>query len=300
MTPDIATDRRANLIGSLWMVVAMAGFAVEDALLKLASGTLPIGQIMVLFGGGGAFVFACLASVKGEPLFVPEVVSPPMLIRAVFEVTGRLFYTLAIVLTPLSSATVILQATPIVVVAGATVVFGEKVGWRRWLAIFIGLIGVFVIIQPGAQSFSVLSLLALVGMIGFAGRDLASRAAPSALSTNLLGVYGFLAIVVAGAIYSFWQGTPYESPDVTSAIALAGAVLAGAFAYASLMRAMRTGEVSAVTPFRYFRLLFGVALGVLIFDESLSLSMIIGSCLIVGAGLTILWRGRQVANAANR
>ena len=130
MTANIQTDPRSNLIGSAWMIAAMAGFALEDALLKAASVALPIWQVLVLFGAGGAAVFACVAGLRGTPLLQPDVLSRPMKIRVLFEILGRLFYVLAIALTPLSSATVILQATPLVVVAGAALFF-----WRnRWLA----------------------------------------------------------------------------------------------------------------------------------------------------------------------
>ncbi|GGX53806.1 membrane protein [Tateyamaria omphalii] len=296
MTTDIATNQRANLLGSLWMVASMAAFAAEDAFVKAASVALPVGQILIIFGLGGVFVFTALALWKGDSLFVPEVVSPPMLVRVIFEITGRLFYVLAISLTALSSTTVILQATPLVVVAGAALLFGERVGWRRWAAILIGLVGVVVIIQPGTNSFSAMSILALVGMIGFAGRDLASRAAPASLSTNILGVYGFLSVLFAGLIVSVWQDKAFVQPNAGVSLALLGAILAGAVAYASLMKAMRTGEVSAVTPFRYTRLLFGVGLGVTVFGEQLSASMLVGTCLIVLSGLFILWRGKQAAD----
>ena len=293
MPTMIPIDRRANLMGSIWMIAAMAIFAVEDAFLKAASTVLPVGQILMIFGLGGAALFACLARLNSEPLFVPEILSLPMRIRVVFEIAGRLFYVLAIALTPLSAATVILQATPLVVVAGAALVFGEKVGWRRWFAIFVGLIGVVVIVQPGTDSFSALSILAVIGMIGFAGRDLASRAAPATLSTVILGLYGFLAIVAAGALFAVWQGVPFLGPDAETCFYLLGAILAGVVAYSCLMKAMRTGEVSAVTPFRYTRLLFGITLGVVLFNEQLSPTMILGSGLIVFSGLFILWRGKS-------
>ncbi|SFA89878.1 EamA-like transporter family protein [Poseidonocella pacifica] len=293
MITGIATDRRANLLGSLWMVAAMGAFSVEDALLKAAAATLPVAEILILFGAGGAFGFACIAVLTGDRLFSPDVVSRPMRIRVLFEVIGRLFYVLAISLIPLSAATVILQATPLVVVAGAALAFGEKVGWRRWAAIVIGLAGVVVIVQPGTDSFSVLSVLAIIGMIGFAGRDLASRAAPASLSTSILGFYGFLAIVVAGGVFALWQVVPFVVPGVSASLALIAAVLTGVAAYSCLMKAMRSGEVSVVTPFRYTRLLFGIALGVVLFGESLSMSMMIGSGLIVLAGLFILWRGER-------
>ncbi|AKH99884.1 EamA-like transporter family [Hoeflea sp. IMCC20628] len=297
MTHHIATDRKANLVGSVWMIAAMAIFAIEDSFIKAASEMLPVGQVLVIFGLGGVFVFASLALINKEPLFNPDVVSRPMCIRVVFEITGRLFYVLALSLIPLSAATVILQATPLVVVAGAALVFGEKVGWRRWTAIFVGLTGVVVIIQPGTDSFSMLSLLAIIGMIGFAGRDLASRAAPAALSTTILGLYGFLSIVVAGGVFAVWQAKPFLMPDGEISLYVLGAVLAGVTAYSCLMKAMRTGEVSAVTPFRYSRLLFGIALGIGWFGEQLSFAMIAGSGLIVVSGLFIVWRGRQVSAA---
>ncbi|MCX8227121.1 MAG: DMT family transporter [Sulfitobacter sp.] len=293
MTTESATDRKANLLGSIWMIAAMALFAIEDTFVKVASLTLPVGQILIIFGFGGAAVFACLLRLNNKPLFVRDVLSRPMRIRVVFEITGRLFYVLAIAFTPLSAATVILQATPLVVVAGAAIVFGEKVGWRRWSAIFIGLIGVVVVIQPGTDSFSVLSILAIIGMIGFAGRDLASRAAPATLSTSMLGLYGFLSIVVAGSAFSIWQGASFVYPDFGTTLHLLGAIMAGVAAYSCLMKAMRTGEVSAVTPFRYTRLLFGITLGVVLFGEKLSPEMVVGSGLIVLSGLFILWRRRS-------
>ena len=274
------------------MIVSMAFFAVEDAFIKAAAATLPVGQIVMIFGIGGAAVFAAFAVYNKDALFVRDILSRPMRIRVVFEISGRLFYFLAITLTPLSAATVILQATPLVVVAGAAMVFGEKVGWHRWFAILVGLCGVIVIVQPGTDSFSALSIFAVIGMVGFAGRDLASRAAPLTLSTSALGFYGFLAVVVAGAVVAVWQGTPFATPNAATSLNLVGAILAGVAAYACLMRAMRIGEVSAVTPFRYTRLLFGISLGVLLFDETISSTMVLGAGLIAFSGLFILWRGK--------
>lgn len=271
----------------------MAGFAIEDAFLKRASADLPVAQVMVIFGAGGALLFACLAMARREPLFPPAARARAVRIRAAFEVAGRLFYTLAIALTPLSSASAILQATPIVVVAGAALIFGERVGWRRWTAIGVGLAGVLVILRPGAEAFTPLSLLAVAGMLGFAGRDLATRAAPRGLGTFTLGVYGFVAIVAAGLIYGWVSGARPVLPDGRAAAALAGAILSGVAGYASLTLAMRTGDVSAVTPFRYARLVFGVTLGIVVFGERLAPNMALGSAIIVASGLYILARGRR-------
>ncbi|KUJ78434.1 DMT family transporter [Ruegeria profundi] len=293
MISHIKTDPRSNLIGSAFMISAMALFALEDALIKGASATLPIWQILVLFGAGGSAVFAAAALLRGARLFHIDVLSRPMKVRVLFEILGRLFFVLAIALTPLSVATVILQATPLFVVAGAALFFDETVGWRRWSAIVTGLIGVMVIIQPTGEGFSALSILAVLGMLGFAGRDLASRAAPATLGTEVLGFYGFLCIVVAGLVFRLWEGTPMAALDLQTGLYVGGAIVIGSLAYALLMKAMRTGEVSSVAPFRYSRLLFGVALGVVAFGERLDGTMWIGTALIVASGLYILWRGRQ-------
>ncbi len=282
---------RANLIGGIWMIAAMAAFTVEDSFIKAAADSLPIAQILVMFGLGGAGVFALVARATGQALYTRDVLSPPMRVRVVFEVLGRLFYVLALALTPLATATVILQATPLVVVAGAALIFGERVGWRRWAAICIGLAGVLVTVRPWGDGVSALSLLAVVGMLGFAGRDLASRAAPAALTTAQLGLYGFLSVAAAGALFALWEQGGIVWPGLRPALCLAGATLAGVAAYGCLMRAMRTGEVASVTPLRYTRLLFGTGAGVLIFGETLTAPMIWGASLIVVSGLFVFWRG---------
>ncbi len=289
MTPS---SQNNNLIGSLWMIAAMAAFAVEDTFIKMAFAHVPVGQILMLFGGFGAMIFAGLAKRNGDPLFPPQAFAPAMQLRVAFELFGRLFYVLAITLTPLSSATAILQATPLVVVAFAALIFGETVGWRRWSAIAIGLVGVLIIVQPGGDDFTPLSIFAVLGMLGLAGRDLASRVAPMTISTSVLGFHGFLTVIVAGILFAAWEGVIFPPLTLRPALAILAATVAGVFAYSSLMKAMRTGDVSAVTPFRYSRLLFGVGIGVVVFGERLTPSMMLGCALIVVAGLFIMWRSK--------
>lgn len=284
-----------NLRGALFMVLAMLGFAIEDMLLKRVAGAgVPVGQILMIFGAGGALVFAALTRARGEPLWHPAVIRPRMLAKAGFEVAGRLFYTLALAFTALSNASAILQATPLVVVGGAALLFGERVGWRRWMAILIGLAGVLIILRPGPDGFTPASLLAVAGMLGFAGRDLATRAAPRVLSNFQLGIYGFLAMVPAGAFLMLWQGS-LVVPGHAALLQLGCAVIIGVAAYWALTVAMRTGEVSVVTPFRYTRLVFGLALGVLVFGERPDLAMLAGSALVVAAGIYTLLRSARVA-----
>lgn len=277
-----------NQRGAAFMTASMAGFAVEDVFVKAAAHTLPLGQVLLTIGLLGMVIFAAMAVRLGEALFPPAFLSPAILVRCGFEVTGRLFYGLAITLTALSTTSAILQATPLVVVAGAAIVFGEKVSLQRWLAVLIGFLGVLVILRPGSD-FSALSLLAVVGLLGFAGRDLATRAAPKGLSNRQLGALGFAMLAFAGAILLVVSGGA-RVPTGLALLYLAGGTVFGTLGYHALTYAMRTGDVSAVTPFRYTRLIFAMILAIALFGERPDLATWAGAALVVGSGIFALTR----------
>lgn len=275
------------------MIASMAAFAIEDAFLKTVTKQLPVGQVLMMFGAGGLCVFALLARRAGASIFQAQVLTKNMLFRAVFEFFGRLFYVLAIALTPMSSATAILQSAPLFVVLGARIFLREKVDAKTWIAIFLGLFGVLIILRPSAADFSLLSLLALIGTLGFVGRDLFSRTAPSSLTKEVLGFYGFTTMMNAGTCYAVWDGKPFVSLQAQQFLMLAAALLAGVFAYTALMTAMRTGSIGAVTPYRYSRLLFGISIGVIVFGEQLDTPMLLGCAIVIGAGLFIGWQNQR-------
>jgi drug/metabolite transporter (DMT)-like permease len=277
-----------NQRGALYMTASMAGFAVEDVFVKAAAQSLPLGQVLLTIGLAGMLVFAAMAAHRGEAVLPAAFLSRPMLVRSAFEVTGRLFYGLAITLTALSTTSAILQATPLVVVAGAALVFGERVTPQRWLAVLAGFAGVLIILRPGSD-FSTLSLLAVVGLLGFAGRDLATRAAPQGLSNRQLGALGFAMLATAGAILLAVTGGA-KVPSGLGLLQLAGGTVFGTAGYHALTYAMRTGEVSAVTPFRYTRLIFAMVLAMVLFRERPDLATWIGAALVVGSGLFALTR----------
>lgn len=277
-----------NQRGALFMTASMAGFAVEDVFVKAAAQTLPLGQVLLTIGLLGMLSFSAMAARHGEALLPRAFLSRAMLVRSGFEITGRLFYGLAITLTALSTTSAILQATPLVVVAGAAAVFGEKVSPQRWLAVLVGFLGVLVILRPGSD-FSALSLLAVVGLLGFAGRDLATRAAPKGLSNRQLGALGFAMLATAGAILLVVSGG-VKAPSGVALAYLSGGTVFGMVGYHALTYAMRTGEVSAVTPFRYTRLIFAMVLAMVLFGERPDLATWIGAALVVGSGLFALTR----------
>jgi drug/metabolite transporter (DMT)-like permease len=288
VSPRGMTD---NARGALFMTLAMAAFAVEDMAIKAVSRDIPVGQALVILGLAGLLVFALIARRGGERALHPAVTSPLMLLRSACEVAGRLFFALALALTPLSSASAILQATPLVVALGGVLFFGETVGWRRWLAIGCGLAGVLLILRPGLDGFQAASIFAVLGTLGFAGRDLATRGSPASMSTAQLGLLGFAMLTLAGAVLLAISGG-MAWPTAASWALLAAATAVGVVAYGALTMAMRVGEVSVVSPFRYSRLLFAIILGMLVFRERPDLMTIIGSMAIIASG-TILLRSAR-------
>lgn len=284
MTP--AGNRR----GALFMVLSMAAFSAEDAFFKAATQLIPAPSAMMGFGLLGMAIFAIAALIRGEAP-MPRI-TKGLAIRSGIEVGGRLFYSLALAFAGLGVTSAILQATPLVVVAGAVWLFGEIVGWRRWVAIALGLCGVLLVLRPTGDALDPAALFAVLGMLGFAGRDLATRAAPLSVTNAQLGVLGMGALAAAGLVVQLVTLAPLALPEPMAALRVAGAAVFGCIAYASLTVAMRSGEVSVVTPFRYTRLVFALILAALLFDETPDGIMLLGSALIVGSGLFTLARSR--------
>ncbi|WP_232775144.1 MULTISPECIES: DMT family transporter [unclassified Shewanella] len=282
-----------NTRGSLFMVAAMAAFSIEDMLIKAAAETTSLGLILALFGLGGMLIFILLTYRQGQRVIHPAILSKAVLMRAVCEIVGRFCFALAITLTPLSSASAILQATPLIAMIGAALLFGEQVGVKRWLAVLVGFIGVLMIIRPGLAGFEAASLFAVVSTLGFAGRDLATRAAPPVLSNLQLGVYGFFVLIPTGLVMLIYQNEPLQI-NGTATIQILGAIVFGVMAYNALTIAMRAGDVSVIAPFRYTRLLFALALGIFVFGESPDLLTLLGSLLIVASGAYTLMQTRSV------
>ncbi|MEO1001448.1 MAG: DMT family transporter [Pseudomonadota bacterium] len=207
---------------------------------------------------------------------------------------GTLFFVTALSLMPLSTLATILQTAPLIVTLGAALFLGAPVGWRRWSAIGVGFAGVLLIIRPGFDAFEPVSLLALAATICLALRDLATRAMPPETSSMLLAAMGFAMVTLAGLVLlPFGRGLVW--PDPAGWGLFSGAFLASLIAYAAITTAMRVGDVASVTPFRYTRLIFSIALGMAVFGERPDAATFAGAAIILAAGLYTLARTRRAA-----
>jgi len=286
-----------NLRAIALMCVAMACFAIEDMVIKIVARDLPTWQIFVLMGGVGLVMFASLCRRHGLPLISRAFLHPLVLVRNTGEIIAALGFVTALTLVELSLATAILQGTPLAVTAAAALVLGEQVGWRRWVAVGLGMVGILIILDPFGADFRPEALLALLGVLGLVLRDIATRRIPQTIPTPQLTFWGVSSYVLCGVIlFPFQPGVVVPAP-ATWAVLVGGAVM-GASGYWALTTATRLGEVSAVVPFRYTRLIFAMALGVLVLGERPAATTLLGAALVVGTGLYTVLRERRLARAA--
>ncbi|HPD91355.1 MAG: DMT family transporter [Rhodobacter sp.] len=279
-----------RLQGPLMMVLSMGGFALQDALIKTLAQRIPAGEISLTIGFGGALVFGLMLRRRRLPLVSRQAVRGAVLVRNLAEVFAATCMILGVALVPLSVVSSILQAMPLTVTLGAAVFLGEPVGWRRWSAIVVGLVGVLMILRPGAGGFDQLALIPLAAVFVLSARDIATRKVPPGVASLQLSFWGFLALFPSGLLLLALRGEGLVAPDALEWLMLLGATVFGVLAYAALVMATRTGSIAATTPFRYARLVFAMLLGVLVFGERPDGWMLAGAALVVLAGLYTLMR----------
>ncbi|RZW00559.1 MAG: DMT family transporter [Rhodobacteraceae bacterium] len=280
----------------LFMVLSMAAFSVADALVKFASQAIKPGQFIAVTSAALFVIFFILLRRNGERFFSREALEPAMLVRTISEVIGTTGIVMALTVSPLSTVTVLGQAMPLVVMVGAALFLNETIGWRRWFAAGLGLAGVLLILRPGAATFDPGLLWVILYVLGLGTRDLASRKLPARISTPFAVAWSMLPLVVVGLIMMSFQ-SGWQPVGGVSAIYLGAFIIMTSGAVALITVAMRIGEVSAVAPFRYTRILFGLLIAVAVFDEDLDAITFLGAALIAGSGLYAFWRERRVQTA---
>lgn len=285
-----------NLKGMGWMTLAMLGFALADTFIKLTLGALPVGQVVAIFGFGGAAIFGGWAALRSERVFDPGLFTRPFVFRLASEVVGTMCMIIALATIDLSLLSAIIQANPLLVTLGAAVFLGANVGRRRWVAILIGLAGVLIIVRPGLDGFDANSLWALGAAVGITGRDLATRAISRDVSTLLLSAWGFAAAGVAGVVLLAVTGGA-AVPDGLLTLQLIAALIFVLIAYYAVTAAMRVGDIPVVTPFRYTRLIFALVLAFFVFNERPDMWTLIGASIVIATGLYTLWRERRATQA---
>ena len=249
------------------------------------------GQMMLVRGVVAIVLIAALAWHQGALRPLRTLMVKPVALRVVGEIGGTVTFLAAIVHLPLANTAAIFQALPLAVTLGAALMFGEPVGWRRWLAIMAGFIGVLIIVRPGLEGFNQFSLFALVSVVFCAVRDLATRRIPAQIPSLFITLVTTVTVTVAGAAILFPLGgwTP-PSARALGLLALAAVLLL--IGYQCVIMALRSGDISAVAPFRYSALLWAMLLGYLVFGDVPDAMMVTGASIIVLSGLYAFYRER--------
>jgi len=278
-----------NIRGALLMIGAMGAYTFNDAFMKALADEIPLFQA-ILFRGIGAVIFlTIMCRILGQLRFrFPASDWVFMLLRSAGEVGGTFFFLTALFNMPIANVSAILQVLPLSVSLAAALFLGEALGWRRLTAIFVGFVGVILIIQPGGADFSIFSFYALGAVACITLRDVAvrrmSRNVPSVFIA-LIAAVGVTLLGAVGSLFIEWQ--PFTT---TSGLQLAGAMAFLIFGYVASVSAMRFGDIGFVAPFRYTSLLVALILGVLVFDEWPNALALAGGAIVVATGLFTLYR----------
>ena len=211
-----------------------------------------------------------------------------IIIRILAEIGTTLTFLTALKYMPLANVTAIAQSLPLAITMAAALFLGERVGWRRWSAILIGFTGVLIIIRPGLAGFNLYSLVALASVILLTIREISTRKLDSEIPTIAVAFSTTLGITVFAALSLI--GSEWVEVHITSWLLII--VAASAVTVATLLGivAMRTGDISFVSPFRYTSLIGALGLGVLFFGEWPDGVTLLGASIIVFSGFYSLHR----------
>jgi drug/metabolite transporter (DMT)-like permease len=280
-------------LGYVYVLLAITIFAGQDAFSKLLGEKYPpILVTMVRFWAFAVFVML-LAALSPGGLRRAFATRRPFLqaFRGVLLVSEVVIVVFAFTTAGLAMSQSILQATPLIVTVLSVPLLGETVGWRRGLAVLVGLLGVLVILNPLAVQFDLRLLIPLAAAFMYGFYSIATRAVSrddsSVTSVLYAGVFGAAAATLVGPFY--W--TPIALSDWPAMLALC---VCGATSHFFLIKAYGLLTAVEVQPLTYLQLVLSGGVAVLFFGETVTTNMVIGALIVVGAGLFTVWREHRL------
>jgi drug/metabolite transporter (DMT)-like permease len=298
-----------NLRGVIFMCLSMAAFTINDTFMKSVTAEVPLFQTVFLRGLiaiAGLLVMGLVTGAFRQRLHGAD--WGRIAIRSVAEVFATITFLTALLHMELASLSAILQALPLAVTLGAALVYGDRIGWRRLVAILVGFAGVMIILRPGSDVFDMWSLMGVASVCCVVVRDLAVRglgahvpsvtvAMGAAVMVSAMGLA--LSLVPLAGLGPAAQGlagwVPLAPLQMGKILGAGGFLILG---YLCAVSAMRWGDVSMVAPFRYTSLLWAIILGFVAFGDLPDHWTLVGAAIVVGAGIFTLLRERALRRAA--
>ncbi|EDM70483.1 hypothetical protein RAZWK3B_05042 [Roseobacter sp. AzwK-3b] len=285
------TEQNTRL-GIMLMVATTFIFAVQDGISRHLAGEYNVLMVvMIRYWFFAAFVIAVAARKAGGLRAAARTEQPLMQgFRALLLVTEICVMIFGFTMLGLVESHAVFACYPLLIAALSGPVLGERVGWRRWVAIGVGFVGVTIILKPGFGVFQIEAAVPLMAALMFALYGLLTRyvARKDSAATSFFwtGTVGSVAMTAVG----LWFWEPMSRPDW---VWMAALCVTGALGHYTLIKCYEVAEASSVQPFAYLQLVFASTLGILVFSETIEMNVALGAALIVGAGLFTLWRQRQ-------
>lgn len=282
-----------NLRGALYMMLSTMGFVANDTLMKTLAERMSLPQALLIRGGFASGLLLVLVALQGVLSYRPDAVTTRLVgLRVLCEIAATFAFLSALFHMPIANATAVAMVTPLAVTLGAALFLGEPVGWKRYMAVGVGFAGVLLIVRPGGSGFTAYALLALAA-VGFTStRDLITRRFQAAVPSSVVALATAFAVTVTGGALTPVAG--WRPLDLAAVLILAAAAVGLVVGYVFIVMTMRIGDVSFVSPFRYSVLLWALILGALVFDEFPDTLTLLGSLVVVAAGVYTLHTGRVV------
>lgn len=282
-----------NTRAALFMIASMAAFTMNDTLVKVVGGDVPLFQMVTLRGILASVLIYILAQRFGGVHFRLARGDWALIgLRCLGEVSATYFFLTALMHMPLANVTAVLQVLPLTVTLGAVLFFGESVGWKRAVAIAFGFAGMLLIVRPGPDGFSIYSLYALGAVACVTLRDLSTRRMSADVPSMTVTFLSAVSVCLAAAIASL--GSPWQPVAAVDAglIVLAGVCIAIAYLFSILV--MRVGDISFTAPFRYTGLVWALVLGWFVFGDWPSNLTLLGGAIVVASGMFMFHREKVV------
>lgn len=284
--------------GIVAMVLATALFCCGDAMMKLAATTLPTTETMFVRSLTSAILVLGFAWMTGAFAHIRRGLSKAMAFRAGSDITASLLFQAALGRMHFADIMAVLQVSPLTLTAGSALFLGERVGWRRWSAVAVGLLGALLIVKPGTSSFNWWAIAAILSVIGGAARDISTRRIDPLLPTPL--ILGISAVVVAlasllGAAVEQWQ-----TPDEWTLLMLLCAGVCSMLGQVCVITAVRSAEISVVAPFRYAGIVWALILDLAIWSHFPDAWAMVGIVAVSAAGIYTFYRERVLQRQTAR
>ena len=303
MTTTTAT---ATNLGILCAIGAATAFSFNDMTIKFLSGEYPLHQIVFVRAIVGLIVTLVVFAQLEGGIKLRTQWPWHHAFRAGLLVTANIMFFTSIATMPLADATAVFFVAPLLITGMSVIFLKEVVGPRRWLCVFIGLVGVIIIVGPGRETFQIAAILPAIAALCYGATHMMTRRLRGTESAATMAIYIQLAFVVFAAGFGLIAGDgSYLTSDHPSLVFLLSAWVwppAGDFAVMAvtglasatggylITQAYRMSEAGLVAPFEYLALIFALFWGYVIWGEIPTEIVAMGIALVLGSGIYLAVR----------